>query len=872
MRKRILALITAVSLSMSAFGFNVTNAMADYNDNVNEISDNDQDDNSSEQKISTPINAYRQTGKQVSSVSDSDGMSAVNLADEQIPSSYESPYITSVKNQTPYGICWAFSVCAAAEANIVKKGLADFNVDLSERQLAYFASGNHVDDPLGGTTGDEFYTFSSTDSTKNYLDVGGNQKIAGGALANWIGLVNEDDAKYSEITSDKNATLSDEYAYSKDAYHLENYIRINSGDRDEVKEAIMEYGAGASSYYDSVSYCNVSNPWYQTKRVAVYNPNKVNKINHAITIVGWDDNYSKDNFGTTPENDGAWLCKNSWGTQYSKDGYFWISYYDGALSFQDVYFFDIAYADNYDYNYQYDGQFGQQYSLNVEKEANVFTTTSKQDLEAVGFYTSDTGYDCDVKVYKNVKNDNPESGTLVADKDYYASFAGYHTVKLDKAVKLNKDEKFAVVIKQKAPNDKPTWVETEGFGKYSWYKAVAGIKEDQSYVYKDAYGWIDLGDTTDDYEYSGGNCRIKAFTTDTNDSGSGSDDSGDDSGKDEPKYIDISKALITISEQSYEYDGNKKVPAVSVTYHNKKLISGIDYLVSYKNNINAGNGEIYIEGHGEFNGVVKKEFVIKPAIITNSYYELIISNDKYIYNQTARKPSVKLKNKKTGKYFSTSNYNVEYRGNINPGTAIVMVTCKGNYTGTFLKTYKIEMAATNMPSLTNTDSGIVVKWKKPSGKINGYYIYRSKNNGVYSKIKTITSPNTLSYTDKKASTNGAKYQYKIVCYSKSGSNKYTGNASPVRTIYRVGTPKITKLKRYKNTNMKVSWSKISKATGYQLQYSKNKKFTKAKIIKLGSRIKGISKGKKYYVRIRAYKKVLPTTYYSAWSPVKVLKK
>ena len=265
-----------------------------------------------------PLTYHGEGEKQVSSIQET--LPQLVRGESTIPSSYTSDVITSVKNQNPYGTCWAFSFIAASESSIIREGLADTNLDLSEWQLAYFTT-HAVVDPLGGTAGDE-YVITSGD----YLNAGGNVELTTRRVATWQGLVAEEDAPYETVTTDKKSILDDSLAYTQNKFHLENAHYISMKDKDHVKQNIMKYGACAASYYDDDTYYNVAGGWNVTERICTYTPSEEG-INHGITIVGWDDNYSKDNFGThKPTNNGAWLCKNSWSARWSVDGYFWISY------------------------------------------------------------------------------------------------------------------------------------------------------------------------------------------------------------------------------------------------------------------------------------------------------------------------------------------------------------------------------------------------------------------------------------------------------------------------------------------------------------------------------------------------------------------
>lgn len=460
-----------------------------------------------------PILTYQGSGEEpVSSIQEAgDEYECVTLsAETAVPTSYVSPYITSVKNQNPYGTCWAFAFIGASEASIYKQGLGTADTDLSEWQLAYFLS-HTVTDPMGGTAGD---SFTAEAGGTSYLNSGGNQQLATRRVANWQGLTEEARAPYTTVLKNPNATLPDTVAYGQDAYHLENSYWVSMKDRTIVKQLIQEYGACGSSYYSADEYYStgMQNSLETSEPVAVYCPHK-NGTNHAITIVGWDDAYSRENFGEhKPDADGAWYCKNSWGSNWSKDGYFWISYEDIPLLNSNAYFYEYGSADNYDHNYQYDGGVIKNYNdcpKGENKQANRYVATSDQVLKAVGFYTADSQYHCTVSIYKNCTEDDPSSGTRMLTQRADQIYAGFHTVKLDQEISLKKGDTFSVVIEQQTKDEGVPQIYTDITWSRSWYENVAYSEKGQSFIGIDGAEWTDIS-------ADGGNenCRIKAYTDD----------------------------------------------------------------------------------------------------------------------------------------------------------------------------------------------------------------------------------------------------------------------------------------------------------------------------------------------------------------------
>ena len=430
---------------------------------------------------------------QVASISESD--SNYNGAYNTLAASYWSPWVTSVKDQNPYGTCWTFATAAASEASIKKEGLAS-NPDISEWAIAYYTYHTTVD-PLGLTKGD---TITNTD----YLDFGGNESLSTMALASWKGAVLESNAKYSTVVSNRSATPGN-IAFTKAAYHLENSAWISIEDKADVKNAIVNYGAVGCSYYYSATYYNAST-------AAQYCPNS-RTSNHEVTIVGWDDNYSKSNFKNTPAGNGAWIIKNSWGTGWGKNGYFYLSYYDKSLA-PLVYAYDYAKSNNYTNNYQYDGTVGFM-GLNTRTNtctmANVYTAKGAENLKAVGYFTDQPGIKTTVSIYKNPTAGKPNSGTLVATKTATDKYAGYHTMKLPSAVSLTAGTKFSVVIKLEDTTSSGNvfaFIEYKSSNKSNGatMTVTPTTAAGQSYYYTDST-WYDASTTW-------GACfRIKAFTS-----------------------------------------------------------------------------------------------------------------------------------------------------------------------------------------------------------------------------------------------------------------------------------------------------------------------------------------------------------------------
>ena len=429
----------------------------------------------------------------------------------EIPSSYqfdETKY-PEVRNQGSYGTCWAFAALGLSEFDLINKGLADKTIDLSELQLAYYTYNSAVD-PLGGTSGDQS-TYYNDAADYSYLNRGGMYEYAVRRLSQWSGAVSESDVPYntSNINGVLNNGLSSEYAYSKDVAHLENaYVMSLKNNTDDVKKAIMNNGAVGVQYYHSDSYLL----WNSTQQLWTYYSPSVSGGGHNVMIVGWDDNFSKDNFvGDKPSNDGAWLIRNSWGFTQS---YFWMSYENQSL-LDAAWAFDMNAANNYDNNYQLDGGIDTYNVSNTicqyKTYSNVFTVQKKdgissEKLDAVSLsFTHVANVNYKIEIYTDLKSDNPYSGTKQesATTEGSTTYAGLYTISLNSSIQLKPGTSFAVVVTTDSYSlDYEQGITWELDGTKIWDSPVS-LNSGKSFYGNSNYQW----------SWYWGNFCIKAFTT-----------------------------------------------------------------------------------------------------------------------------------------------------------------------------------------------------------------------------------------------------------------------------------------------------------------------------------------------------------------------
>ncbi|MBQ4284484.1 MAG: hypothetical protein IJB96_11235, partial [Lachnospira sp.] len=446
-----------------------------------------------------------------------------------LPAAYKSPYITGIRSQSPYGTCWAHTAMACIEAGMIKKGLVTDDMinpqtgdlNLSEKHLIWFAKGATVPD-------EESYLYGEGGGLGwDALESGGNYDDAYFALSKWWGVEQEANFPYSDFTDG----LAEAARYNSYG-HLQDMYIISPEEREAAKQAVLDYGAVFTSYYSTDSYYK-SVEYNGAYTYSYRYPSKA-LTNHAVTIVGWDDNYPKENFKSQPTADGAWICKNSWGDWWGVDGYFYISYEDATI--YDYVAFNIESADNYDNNYQYDGETSGGIASSSELYGvNVFTAAGNEKLKAVGFYSQIGCVDYTVKVFKNftaLDENTGQSGSSEYIDDAVAAvtgsevYPGYHTVELEEPVTLQAGEKYAVAVSLK-------YYDTDK-SRYMYLVQFDGYSDD---VGKSFYSYVD-GASKDLISYEANVC-IKAFT-------------------DNAVSYDVSVDNIAVKDGTVEYNGTSE--------------------------------------------------------------------------------------------------------------------------------------------------------------------------------------------------------------------------------------------------------------------------------------------------------------------------
>lgn len=389
---------------------------------------------------------------------------------EELPRRYdlrENRVLNTVENQGTFGTCWAFASTAALETSQTNGEILDFSVD-------------HM-------TMNSGFNIAPTE--------GGDYNMALAYLAAWKGPVLAADDPYGDGITDTSLGA---------VRHLQEARMIEEKDLNKIKSMIMRYGGVESSLYMSIQNAWDSSEDYEPMTASYYYAGN-ERPNHDIVIVGWDDDYSRENFNHMPENDGAFICRNSWGEDFGDAGYFYVSYEDSNLGTSNIVYTRLDKTDNYRMNYQSD-MLGWVGTLGYKEPsawfANVYTAGQDEVLRAVSFYA--TGGQTTYDIYAVPEYYGAESlEHPVYLGSGYCEDGGYYTVDITEIVRLRAGSQFAVMARITTEgSERPIAIEFAA----SELTSGADLSDGEGYISYDGSQW-----NSAEAEY-GCNLCLKAFT------------------------------------------------------------------------------------------------------------------------------------------------------------------------------------------------------------------------------------------------------------------------------------------------------------------------------------------------------------------------
>ncbi|MBR4401690.1 MAG: SYNERG-CTERM sorting domain-containing protein [Synergistes sp.] len=470
--------------------------------------------------IPSPLDWSHLDGKVYSISRSSAEGTDLRSAGNTLPARYDlRPSMPAARNQVPFSNCWVHSAMAATESSLIKAGLAQpSDIELSTWYITYYAYND-----------DDFVSFTNP-TTRPYYYVGGSDWRAVALLARGTGSLPETDAPAPRSVSDVYTPALTPRKYKlENALYLGNdgasTVPLSAARRDMIKSAIMDYGAASAGIYqyrnneesrEDINRNVFSEDGFSYYTGRTYGTDEPDgallRPNHSVALVGWDDAYPKEKFAedNRPKENGAWIVRNSWGSAWGDNGYYYVSYEEGTLSDGIVYPTTAALSGERVYQYDPLGCIGwyKTGEGSVQYFANIFTAEGNDRISSVAFFVPSPEIKYDIYIYKNC-GDTPLSGTAASYLAVEGLAPGYNTVILATPADVTAGTKFSVTVKAAAQTDGFTYTIPVQY-RLSGYSEKAEAKKGEGWISEDGASFHDIKDEED---VDSASICLKAFGT-----------------------------------------------------------------------------------------------------------------------------------------------------------------------------------------------------------------------------------------------------------------------------------------------------------------------------------------------------------------------
>ncbi len=358
--------------------------------------------------------------------------------------------VSPVRQQDNFSTCWIQSAVASLESSLLPGKAWDF----SENNLA-----NHMASTL-------------------IYEGHGDNRLAAAYFTRWDGPVLERSDPYPRKGRSPEGL--------KPVVHVRDILflpdRTGPLDNDALKWAVSTVGGASCAMTFDPARLDTSTWGYRSTEPGLFH-------NHYVTVVGWDDDFPATSFLTDAPGDGAFLIKNSWGTDWGDHGYFWLSYYDANFGEDMAVFGAAGDPGEYDAIYQHD-PLGWSDSVAAGDAASDtawfaarYCAVGTGLVKAVGFYAPVAGSTFEVRVASSLEGIASAAPAAAGN----APVAGYHTVGLTSPAPVADGEVFVVAVRIMTPGCfAPVAIEAPS-------RLIAPVSAPgQSYVSGDGVRWDDL--------------------------------------------------------------------------------------------------------------------------------------------------------------------------------------------------------------------------------------------------------------------------------------------------------------------------------------------------------------------------------------------